>query len=305
MAPSLTSWIAVFISTTVLITSCQDSYLQSSFFTYKPGNDNNEKCHVKIERDGIALINKGITIMYKDIKFDRGYYVTVEHFYKKMIADKDALNKIITNLRRVFSEDDLLLKDGREKFKISDTYESTAEQTQSLLIYLYTTDSKNSLYSYLNKVLRDHSENCNSKTISAREEYLAPYAAALTATLLHWKNLKSTKTTTYRGIRITICETNDPIIWLSFTSSSISENEAADFGRVTTYTITNNAVHNKWRPKLISEYSAKPEQQEALYHPGSVFKFNNVVHIGTKVAYDIALATPAYQVINYEYCPSN
>lgn len=295
------------MSTVVLITSCQDSYLQSSFFSYKAGNENSEECHVKIERDGIALINKGIAIMYEDIKFDGGYYGTVEIFYKKMIADKNALSTIIKRLEQIFKEDELLLSAGKDKFEISETDEVNSKKTQSLLIYLYTTmpKTKTSLYSSLNKVLREHSENCNRISISKSEEHLAPYAAALTATLLHWNQLKPTQTTTYRGIGRTICEINDPIIWLSFTSSSISEKVAADFGRVTTYTITNNVVDKKWQPKLISEYSAKPQQQEALYHPGSVFKFKNVVHIGRNIAYDIVLTTPLHQDKNSKYCPSN
>lgn len=301
MAPSLTSWIAVFMSTVVLITCCQDSYLQSSFFSYKPGNENSEECHVKIERDGIALINKGIAMMYKDIKFDRGYYGTVEAFYNKMIADKVALYNITAHLNVFFTDAELLLKNGTEKFKISDLNEASPEQSQSLLIYLYTTVSNNSLYEYLNKVLRYHAENCNNKTLTIKEVSIAPYAAALTATLLHWNNLKSAETTTYRGIGRTICEINDPIIWLSFTSSSVEEEQAKAFGRVTTYIISNNGIDNKWRPKLISKYSAVPDQQEALYHPGSFFKFKNVVHIGVNIKYDIALI----KVENSEQCPRN
>lgn len=247
---------------------------------------NLETCRVQIRCDGIELINTGIKLMYPDIKIKGRYYDAVKEFYFRMKDDSTVFEQIIRHLEKQFIETRFFIKQGKDKFRNTDEYN---DSSQALLIYLYTTSSNNSIYYKLNEILRDHMGNCNDKTITSEDRNIAPYAAALTATLLHWEYLKATHKTTYRGINSALVQ-DDPLIWLSFTSTSLDKKQSENYGTVSFYTITNTAdTRQQWLPKLIHNFSAKPDEQEALYPPGSVFKIITKSVTGTGISYDITL----------------
>ncbi|CAC5356725.1 unnamed protein product [Mytilus coruscus] len=153
---------------------------------------NEQSCFVKIRCDGIELINTGITMMYPGIKIKGRYSDAVREFYNNMTANLTAFENIKSNLSKIFKDTEFLIK----KFK-NDS--KNGKSSQGLLIYLYTTNSSNPIYYKLNEILRNHYANCNNKTITAEDRHIAPYAAALTATLMHWENIRATTNATYRA----------------------------------------------------------------------------------------------------------
>lgn len=213
--------------------------------------------------------------MYPKMNLNHGYHVAVDEFYKKIESDTQALNHIIRELKYMFNDTDKinkLITEGEKKFK------NTAFQgkIQAMLIYMYTAAEKkdkteDSIHFKMNKILR-YPSDCDDKS------RVAPYAAALKATLLHWDVLMPARKITYRGIENPLPTVNNEIItFLGFTSSSLIKRSADEYGDGTTYTITNSDIDRKWQPKLISEFSCSPIEEEALYPPGSFFQVNKVI----------------------------
>lgn len=275
----------------VSITIFQQLNLQKSLFINGNKGDgrieDDRICKEKIRCDGIELINRGVTMLYPNISIRGRYLKALEDFYYFMSNDSMALSNITKHLANEFNDTHLLIEKGNRKFN-NTIYENS---TQALLVYLYTTKSKySSIYYTLNSILRNHSENCNNKSITGTDESIAPYAAALTSTILYWDKLKPATEITYRGINRNIIHQNDSIIFISFTSSSLDRKQAWEYGNMTFYTITNdNQTDPISQPKLVYNFSAKPNEQEALYPPGSVFNKVSRESIGKQISYKIYL----------------
>ncbi|CAC5356724.1 unnamed protein product [Mytilus coruscus] len=234
-------------------------------------------------------------MMYPGIKIKGRYSDAVREFYNNMTANLTAFENIKSNLSKIFKDTEFLIK----KFK-NDS--KNGKSSQGLLIYLYTTNSSNPIYYKLNEILRNHYANCNNKTITAEDRHIAPYAAALTATLMHWENIRATTNATYRGINRYIYHPGNSVVLISFTSSSLNINQAKRYGNITFYNITNNGISDKaWQPKMISEFSAAPNEQEALYPPGSIFKITaTYLEYEKRKQYTIKLSDYACMVDNQQ-----
>ncbi|CAC5426323.1 unnamed protein product [Mytilus coruscus] len=294
MALSLIKRFAVCIVFMVSITIIQHLNFKKSLFTNgnhdvhgKTQIEDDRNCQEKVRCDGIQLINRGVTMLYPNITIKGRFYKALEEFYKMMSNDPMAFQNIINRLANEFNDTHLLLEKGIRKFN-NTIYENS---TQALLVYLYTTKSNDSsIYYRLNSILRNHSENCNNKSMTETDENIAPYAAALTGTLFYWKTLKPTTENTYRGINRNISHQNNTIIMISYTSSSLDRNQAEGYGNITFYTITNNNQTNQmWQPKLIYKFSAEPNEQEALYPPGSMFRIVSRENNESQMSYNITL----------------
>lgn len=225
---------------------------------------NPSKHHEICKENGIELINVGMHFFYPNISIEGRYEEAVKEFYQYMINDPRVFGNITEQLRLRFNDTNDLIEEGKKKFNISKNMKIDSTSLQKLLIYLYTTSSSKPIYKELNRILRE------SETTTKEAICLAPYAAALTATILHWNHLETTNETTYRGINRTITH-NGSVFWTSFTSSSIDRDQAQKFGNLTTYIITNTGKAAR-QPKLIHAFSAKPDENEALYPPASFFK---------------------------------
>lgn len=295
MAISLIKRFAVCIVFMISITIFQQLHLQKSLFINGHGGSNSRtqieddrSCQEKIRCNGIELINRGVTMLYPNITIEGRYYKALKEFYDFMSNDPMAFSNIINHLEKEFNDTIPLMEKGMSKFKNTE-YENSSH---ALLVYLYTTKSNySSIYYTLNSILRNHLENCNNKSITGTDENIAPYAAALSATLLYWDRLTPATEITYRGINRNIRYQNDSIIILiSFTSSSLDRKQAWEYGNKTFYTITNdNQTNPMWQPKLVYNFSAEPNEQEALYPPGSVFKKVSDEIIGEQISYNTTL----------------
>lgn len=278
----------------ISITIFQQLHLQKSLFINGNEGSNgrtqiedDRSCQEKIRCNGIELINRGVTMLYPNITIEGRYYKALKEFYDFMSNDSMAFSNIINHLEKEFNDTIPLMEKGMSKFKNTE-YENSSH---ALLVYLYTTKSNySSIYYTLNSILRNHSENCNNKSITGTDENIAPYAAALSATLLYWDKLKPATEITYRGINRNIIHQNDSIIFISFTSSSLDRKQAQEYGNMTFYTITNdNQTNPISQPKLVYNFSAEPNEQEALYPPGSVFNKVSRESIRKQISYKIYL----------------
>lgn len=185
-----------------------------------------------------------------------------------MSIDTSAFKTIISHLRRSFDDIhvDRLIKAGETKFDEMENFENYG-RTPALLIYLYTNKPTKPIYKELNLILRNHFQNCIKGKYISEDLNFAPYAAALTAILLHWPKLKAIHTLTYWGMDKPICEKDRrALIWFGFSSSSTIKEVAKKYHTDTFYTITNSSA-KKWLPKSISIFSESPCEDECMCIP--------------------------------------
>lgn len=247
---------------------------------FKRSGVENQDCAIRIRDHGLSLINFGIKTLAPKININGRFYDAVEDLYKILEKNKTSMKdkvgrSLVPSYRKINST----------LFSISNFQKS--------FIYTYSSEYG---YKDLNKALRDH--NCEKKQLTANDQALAPYAAALMAILMHWNALPTTTGTAYRGSTITNNDLSTysssnsqsrSIVWLNFASTSTQYQQAFSGGNVQ-FNINNiYSKHSKWQPKLICNCSKFKHECEALYPPGSVFNVDKVNSTAPPYAINLTL----------------
>lgn len=227
-------------------------------------------CKKKIENNGMDLINYGIEELTAGETKPTGLFVDTLRFVFKILQQKRNETKwrIAEALKQMYSKDyQNLLQKARDPTKLEGT-----------LVFMYTDDA---IYGDLNYALSQH--KCTKKTLNQKDKELAPYAAALLATLLYWSAVPGFDGVTYRMIgnvrgdiksALKLYRKGNSVVFPAFTSSTDDKDVAFDFIKDSTdkniMLIIDNSTPSLWRPKDIQRFSKYPER-EFLYP--SVAKF--------------------------------
>lgn len=230
------------------------------------------ECKKEIEDNGMDLINYGIEVLTKGaVKIRQCPFIdslkSVFNFLQK--NRNDIKLRITETLKQGYRTGYATLNKAKDLSKL-----------ESTLIYMYTDDD---IYKDLNFALSQH--KCTKKTLDQKDKELAPYAAALLATLLYWEKLPGDKGTTYRmigGVRGDInsalksYQKGKSVVFPAFTSSTNLIDAAFNFIGESIkdnniLLIIDNSTPSLWRPKDIQSYSKYPDEREFLYP--SVAKF--------------------------------
>lgn len=219
----------------------------------KPRTFEDPECLTQLKKDGISLVNYGITQINSSIDLNGRFYEALEDLY---YSDESIIkNIVLENLEKFNSLDSKTFKSGLKT------------NLEKAAIYSYTAF----VYRPINKSLRSHI--CGKKELTEREKYLGPYTAYLMAVVMYYKNLTVETNQTYRVIRMTSAtidqyEVGTKFLWTSFTSSSSSDG----LFRGNTKFIFNNSRTLITSPRRVAEYSKYPYEEEALYPPTAMFK---------------------------------
>lgn len=219
----------------------------------KPRTFEDPECLTQLKKDGISLVNYGITRINSSIDLNGRFYEALEDLY---YSDESVIkNIVLENLEKFNSLDSKSFKLGLKT------------NLEKATIYPYT----GFLYQPINKSLRSHI--CGKKELTEREKNLGPYTAYLMAVVMYSKNLTVETNQTCRVIRLTSAtidqyEVGTKFIWTSFTSTSSSEG----LFRGNTKFIFNNSRTLITSPRRVAEYSNYPYEEEALYPPTAMFK---------------------------------
>lgn len=230
------------------------------------------ECKKEIEDNGMDLINYGIEVLTKGaVKIRQCPFIdslkSVFNFLQK--NRNDIKLRIAEALKQGYRTGYATLNKAKDLSKL-----------ESTLIYMYT---DNDIYKDLNFALSQH--KCTKKTLDQKDKELAPYAAALLATLLYWETLPGDKGTTYRMIGSVRGDINSAlksyqkgksVVFPAFTSSTNLIDAAFNFIGESKdnniLLIIDNSTPSLWRPKAIKRYSKYPTEGEFLYPSVAEFK---------------------------------
>lgn len=219
----------------------------------KPRTFEDPECLTQLKKDGISLVNYGITQINSSIDLTGRFYEALEDLY---YSDKSIIkNIVLENLEKHDSSDSKSFKVGLKT------------NLEKAIVYPYT----KLLYEPVNICLRSHI--CGKKELTEREKYLGPYTAYLMAALMYSKNLTVETNQTYRLVRFNSAirdqyEVGTKFIWTSFTSSSSSK----EIFWGDTRFIFNNSRTLITSPRRVAPYAYFPFEEEALYPPTAMFK---------------------------------
>nr|XP_034317445.1 uncharacterized protein LOC105340770 isoform X2 [Crassostrea gigas] len=224
------------------------------------------ECKKEIENDGMDLINYGMEVLTKGaVKKNQCSFVdSLKSVFDFLQQHRNDIKQRIAEAlkKRYRTGYQTLIKKAKDLSKLEDT-----------LVYMYTDDD---IYGDLNFALSQH--KCTKKTLEQKDKELAPYAAALFATLLYWEKLPGYKGKTYRMIgnvrgdmtsALKSYQKGKSVVFPAFTSSTNLINAAFNFiGHSTDNNILliiDNSTPSLWRPKDIQKYSKYPTEREFLY----------------------------------------
>lgn len=229
------------------------------------------KCKKNIENNGMDLINYGIEALTVGENKPTGLFVDSLKFVFTILQQKQNETKwrIADALKQQYSHGyQSLLRRAKDPTKL-----------ESTLVFMYTDDD---IYGDLNYALSQH--ECTKKTLDQKDKALAPYAAALLATLLYWGGVPGYEGVTYRMIgnvrgeiksALKLYGKGNSVVFPAFTSSTNLIDAAFNFidhsSDKNILLIIDNSTPSLWRPKDIQSYSKYPTEREFLYP--SVAKF--------------------------------
>lgn len=219
----------------------------------KPKTFEDPECLTQLMKDGISLVNYGITRINSSIDLNGRFYEALEDLYN---SNESVIKNIVLENLKIYNSLD------SKSFELG-----LKTNLEKAAVYPYT----GFLYQPINSCLRSHI--CGKKELTEREKYLGPYAAYLMAVLMYSKNLTVETNQTYRFVRFTSAtrdqyEVGTKFIWTSFTSSSSSDG----LFKGNTKFIFNNSRTFITSPRRVAQYSNYPDEEEALYPPTAMFK---------------------------------
>lgn len=224
------------------------------------------KCKRKIEKYGMNLINYGIEALTVGEKKPTGLFLDSLKFVFTILQNKKNETKwrIADALKPEYNHGyQSLLREAKDPTKLEGT-----------LVYMYTDED---IYGDLNYALSQH-KKCTRKTLDQKDKAFAPYAAALLATLLYWREVPGYQGVTYRMIgnvrgnlksALRRYGKGNSVVFPAFTSSSNLKDAALKFIAPSSgkniLLIIDNSTPSLWRPKDIQSYSYFPDEREFLY----------------------------------------
>ena len=227
------------------------------------------ECQQSVEQNGMTLFNAGIKTLKGEGADIKGNFLgELKSIYNILEKNPNsAKNRIET---------------GLVKINNSISLPETPDALKTELIRLYTS---NAIYSFLNSALNQHA--CTNKpSLADFDKNIAAYATALFAVLLYWPELNTCSQTTYRGFNVSDIqktledyEQGNNIVFTTFTSSSIEEDEAFNFMKDTVKNILlvfNNSQDSVWKPRDIAAYSDYVIEKECLYPPAAKFRVTSI-----------------------------
>lgn len=266
--------ISVILLLVVLVTHAfLEDYSPINRRRYKRALVETSECKKEIENNGMDLINYGIEVLTKGaVKIKQCPFV-------------DSLQSVFNFLQQ--NRNDIKRKIAealKQRYRIG--YQTLINKAKDLsklegtLVYMYT---DNDIYKDLNFALSQH--KCTKKTLEQKDKELAPYAAALLATLLYWTKLPGYGDATYRmignvrgGINSALksYQQGKSVVFPAFTSSTNLMNATFNFIGPSSdnniLLIFDNSSPSLWRPKAIQGYSKYPTEAEFLYPSVAEFK---------------------------------
>ncbi|XP_062621918.1 uncharacterized protein LOC134283482 [Saccostrea cucullata] len=228
-------------------------------------------CQKMIEKYGMSMINYGIEDLSNGTeKYEGRFFQSLQSIFMIIQKKRNATKwTIAESLKDQYRRSYNILRRSRD------------DDLEISLIQLYSADE---IYSDLSAALAQH--KCTTKSLSVNDRALAPYATALFATILYWKDLMAASKTTYRGIQdiqgdmaivLKPYKKGESIVLPQFTSSSdrrevSMETFLAPGTDKNIFLIIDNSQDSEWRPKGISQFSEYPDESEFLYPPAAKFK---------------------------------
>jgi hypothetical protein len=197
-------------------------------------------CALKIQRDGMSLLNEGIRLIDPNIKVSGRFHEALRDLYKK-VNKGHILNITNKHLKNVPP------KRWRGRLYYATDFIDNKTLFEEKFIQLYTSGV---VYGELNTILKGHI--CTTKSLSKEDIYYAPYSAVLMGVLMYWSELTGYRGITYRGATLTMTDinkylVNKKFVWTQFTSPSAKQSNA--FRANVTFIIYNNQASPYMFPK--------------------------------------------------------